>query len=273
MKSVFHLCEALFYVAWDGTELHREGLTPWKQGDRMPHPEWDETTDADWEHLAEFGRGSSPGGDSSWFLLWIPLRSRNHLETPSGEESGSIIGRFPGDDPSGDLAFLNDTKLAHDVAEMLPLLRHLDRVEHRGEANPFVLQLTDGPRLMGITTRKQSHGATIHGQILKGNGQPLLCFSGRRHVSTDADGCFAKMKALDEWPRIRSRDELGRETLAADKTCQLQKNRPIHAFTAQNTGFSDRGSVQLMFTASEDKPHAVFLNLVQSRTESFAKRK
>lgn len=218
MKSVFHLCEALFYVAWDGTELHREGLTPWKQGDRMPHPEWDETTDADWEHLAEFGRGSSPGGDSSWFLLWIPLRSRSHLETPSGEESGSIIRHFPGDDPSGGLAFLNDTKLAHDVAEMLPLLRHLDRVEHRGEANPFVLQLADGPRLMGITPREQVHGATVHGQVLKGNGQPLLCFSGRRHVSPDADGCFAKMKALGEWPRTRSRDELGRETLAEDKT-------------------------------------------------------
>ena len=57
------------------------------------------------------------------------------------------------------------------------------------------------------------------------------------------------------------------------RPASCRKNRPIHAFTAQNTGFSDRGSVQLMFTASEDKPHAVFLNLVQSRTESFAKRK
>ena len=39
MKSVFHLCEALFYVAWDGEVLHREGLTPWKQEDHWPHPE------------------------------------------------------------------------------------------------------------------------------------------------------------------------------------------------------------------------------------------
>ena len=49
MKSVFHLCEAMFYVACDGTGIHREGLTPWKQGDRMPHPEWDETSGADWQ--------------------------------------------------------------------------------------------------------------------------------------------------------------------------------------------------------------------------------
>ena len=47
---------------------------------------------------------------------------------------------------------------------------------------------------------------------------------------------------------------------------------PIHAFAAQNTGFSDRNSVWLKFTASENKPHAIFLNLVQSRTESFVKR-
>ena len=60
---------------------------------------------------------------------------------------------------------------------------------------------------------------------------------------------------------------------ATDKPASCRKNRPIHAFTAQNTGFSDRSSVWFMFTASEDKPHAVFLNLVQSRTESFVKRK
>ena len=41
------------------------------------------------------------------------------------------------------------------------------------------------------------------------------------------------------------------------------KFRLIHAFTARNTGLSGRSNVWLMFTASEDKPHAVFLNLVQ----------
>ena len=218
MKSVFHLCEALFYVAWDGKKPHREGLTPWKQGDRMLHPEWDETTGSDWNHLEEFGKGILARRGCSWFLLWIPLRSRRHLETPSGQESGSIIECFPGDDPSGELAFLNNVQLIRDVAEMLPLLKHLERVEHRGETNPFVLQLADGPRLMGITPREQVYGTTVHGQILKGNGQPLLSFSGRRHVSTDADSCFAKMMALEKWPRTRFRNGLGRESLAPDKT-------------------------------------------------------
>ena len=48
---------------------------------------------------------------------------------------------------------------------------------------------------------------------------------------------------------------------------------PIHAFTARNTGFSGRSSVRLKFTASEDKPHAIFVSFVQNRTESFTKRR
>ena len=132
MKSVFHLCEAMFYVACDGIGIHREGLMPWKQGDRMPHPEWDETSGTDWQHLTKLGEGMAAKGICSWFLLWIPLRSRKHLKTESGQESGAIISRFPGDAPSRELAFLDEVNLARDVAEMLPLLRHLERVECRG---------------------------------------------------------------------------------------------------------------------------------------------
>lgn len=217
MKSVFHLCEALFYVAWDGKELHREGLTPWKRDDHMPHPEWDETGDDDWALLEDLGRVLADRGDCSefhhWFLLWTPLRSSKHLKTQSGEESGAIIGSFPGDDPSGELAFLDDANLARDVAETLPLLRHLERVEHRGENNRFALQRTSEPRLTG-----EPHREGTCGQVLVDDGQPLLGYSGRRQVSSDPDGHFAHMKTRVEWPRTRYRDEWGQERLAEDKT-------------------------------------------------------
>ena len=138
---------------------------------------------------------------------------RAHLETPSGEQSGAIISRFPGDDPSRELAFLNDVTLAHDVAEMLPLLRHLERVEHKGKDNPFVLKLTGTPRLMGDPPRTEANG-----QVLREDGEPLLAFSGKRLENLDANGWFARMKAREEWPRIRYRDDLGRERQAKDKT-------------------------------------------------------
>ena len=214
MKSVFHLCEAMFYVAWDGETHHREGLTPWKQDDHTPHPEWDRTGDADWNHLIELGRELATRESRSWFLLWIPLRAKSHLLTPSGQESGSITSVYPGDDPSRELGFLRDAKLAHDVAEVLPLLRHLKRVEHKREDNRFVLQieLVDDSRLMGEPRRR-----TTQGHVLTEDGKPLLTFAGRRIQDSDADGWFAKTKAREEWPRTRYRNELGHEQVE-DKT-------------------------------------------------------
>ena len=214
MKSVFHLCEALFYVAWDGNHFHCEGLTPWKQDSHTLHKEWDETSDTDWCRLKDLGNdlAADGGKDCTWFLLWLPLRMKKHLQTHAGQETGAIINRFPGDEPAGELAFLNDEKLAHDMAEMLPLLRHLERVEHKGEDNRFVLRLADVPRLMGEPLRQQ-----VGGQVLWADGRQRLAFSGRRIEGPDTDGRFADMKAREEWPRTRSRNEWGHECQKKDK--------------------------------------------------------
>ena len=210
MKSVFHLCEALFYVACDGTGLHHEGLTPWKQDGPWPHPEWDETDDADWNYLTDLGKALAKE-TSTWLLLWLPLRMRKHLCTPLGQESAPIISDFPGDDTSSDaLRFLKQPTLANDVAEMLPLLRHLECIEHRGESNCFALRLDGARRSMG--------NPEFEGQIRFDDGRLPLAFSGRRIESSDASGGFANMRKREEWPRPRYRDELGRERQRKDQT-------------------------------------------------------
>ena len=212
MKSVFHLCEALFYVAWDGTHFHCDGLTPWKQDDRNLHEEW-ETSDTDWGHLKNLANGLLGDEDenSTWFLLWLPLRMKKHLRTHTGQETGAIISRFPGDEPTGELAFLNDGNLARDMAEMLPLLRHLECVEHNGESNRFVLRLADAPRLMRDPPPQQTSG-----QVLSDDGRERIAFSGRRIERPDTDRSFADMRAREEWPRVWYRDELGHEREAMD---------------------------------------------------------
>ena len=210
MKSVFHLCEALFYVASDRKRLHKEGLSPWKQDGHTLHPEWDEISDADWSRLSVFGQKLATDAERPWFLLWLPLRRKEHLRARSGRESGAIIARFPGDDPFGELAFLNDRELAHDIAKMLPLLQHLERVEQRGSENPFILQL-DGTRLMGDRIEAD-------GQVLLDGRRSLLAFSGKRVTSRDPDARFANLKQRKEWPPIRYRDEEGHERQAKDKT-------------------------------------------------------
>jgi hypothetical protein len=96
MKSVFHLCEALCNVAWDGNEQHREALNPWKSADGNPHPEWDGRDDADWDYLFDLARDVAEPDRPTGFLLWIPLRSKRLLQRPDGTQTGAIIQRFPG---------------------------------------------------------------------------------------------------------------------------------------------------------------------------------
>ena len=212
MKSVFHLCEAMFYVACDGRIFHCEGLTPWKQEGTPLHQEWDNIHDVDWDRLKDLGgRLAHEGAERrSWFLLWLPLRRKAHLRTPSGRKTGAILSRFPGDDPAGELAFLNDEQLAYDVAELLPLLRRLERVEHKGGSNSFVAKLNHAPRLLGGQPVDRTEGKVV----LEGGHAPLA-FSGLR--ARGEDGVFRDMMVRPEWPRIRYRDELGYEREAPDK--------------------------------------------------------
>jgi hypothetical protein len=69
MKSVFHRCEALIYVARDGIDLHREALNPWKPGDGNLHPEWDGRKDGDWACLIDLARQVAGEDRTHWFLL------------------------------------------------------------------------------------------------------------------------------------------------------------------------------------------------------------
>lgn len=207
MKSVFHLCEALFYIAWDGENLHHEALNPWKSADSNLHPEWDGRHDSDWDHLK--GLAHEVAGDQpNWFLLWVPLRRKAHLVRGDGTETGAIIERFPGDDASRDLGFLTEVGLAAKLAEVLPLLRCLDTIEHSDAVNPFSLRLQADARLLD--------GAdTIDGRVLGKDGSPLVRFAGIRQTSQD--GWVGQLKARPEWPKVRYRDGMGHERTDADK--------------------------------------------------------
>lgn len=212
MKSVFHLCEAIFYLAWDGQELHTKGLNPWKQDGQDPHPEWDQTEAEDWNRLESLVKPFMRQAAKSWFLLWVPLRRREQVRSPSGDEI-AIITRYPGDDPHPDLNFLDEPGLPFDLAKILPLLKHLERIEHCGERNAFALGLEANRCLLGEQVAERSSGQVALGDL----GQSLR-FAGLGAEDQDPDGTFAKLKARGEWPRSRYRDARGQEQQAADKT-------------------------------------------------------
>ena len=59
---------------------------------------------------------------------------------------------------------------------------------------------------------------------------------------------------------------------AIDSPVSCIESRPVHRFTAQNTGFPGRSSVWFKFTASEDKPHALIVVLARHSPSSPRKR-
>ncbi|WP_295622603.1 hypothetical protein, partial [uncultured Lamprocystis sp.] len=274
MKSAFHLCEAIFYLAWDGEKLYRQGLNPWKQDGQNPHPEWDQDHPGDWNRLEALAE-PLVGGAASWFLLWVPLRRRNQVCSARGDDI-AIIARYPGDDPKADLAFLDRPGLPMDLAEILPLLKHLKRIEHRGEGKAFALELKADQRLLGDQVAESSSGRVVLGP----SGQSL-CFAGMRRES-DPEGIFSTLMKSGAWPRSRYRDEHGQEQQAADKTrpeaavlfcsgpapetrCDLhwavflpveQGGEPLK-FAAGNPGHSLILHGQFFIDAGRKKPHAL----------------
>ena len=98
MKSVFHFCEAFFFLAHDGAKSYAEVLNPWSGADaeQSLHPDWDsfrgEYAGLIREHLSPVVRElNSP---EQLFVLWIPLRRHKDLRG-----AGPIIANGP--QPSG----------------------------------------------------------------------------------------------------------------------------------------------------------------------------
>jgi len=123
LKSVFHICEVLFYVAAsnEGGATFKTGgiLNPWsgEDGD-TEHPEWDEVPDGDLAALARFASGRI-GAHANWLCFWFPLRQRNGGRYPIVDyyplEVGGLGETFPED-------------LDRELGKLLPLLRHLTRI-------------------------------------------------------------------------------------------------------------------------------------------------
>lgn len=122
LKSIFHLCEAFFFLASAGGNhvSVADVLNPWSSdgGDHF-HEEWDFFDDHEQQLVV---RQLSPLlKGTRWFCLWIPLRQREQLR---GNEP--IYHSFPGDEG---LHALSDGRLPSQLATLLPLLSNLESVK------------------------------------------------------------------------------------------------------------------------------------------------
>ncbi len=128
MKSVFHFCEAFFYLASDGENNHIRILNPWSGPDpeESLHNDWDFFTEADSECIrSQLSMVLSQNGQTDTsFILWLPLRKRDHLKHADGTEGWPIVSEYVGDDRSL-MDFLRAADLPGNIASLLPMLAHL----------------------------------------------------------------------------------------------------------------------------------------------------
>lgn len=92
MKSVFHVCEAFFFLESRGDKDLRELFCPW-----LPpqYQEWQITDDhQDWERMTEAVELLVPDF-KKWFAVWIPLRRRELVTNGNPIVAGTYA--YPGD--------------------------------------------------------------------------------------------------------------------------------------------------------------------------------
>jgi hypothetical protein len=137
-KSIFHFCEAFFYIARSKDIPNGECgdfINPWAtpDGKDKKRPEWIELNEVDHEHLKKYliERKLIKHTDNQYFLLWVPFRQR-----PDDERC--ILANYYNDENSIQDSLPNDMDIK--IGQLLPLLRHLTDIQYWVEDDTRKLQ-------------------------------------------------------------------------------------------------------------------------------------
>lgn len=222
MKSVFHLCEAFFYVAFDGNKYHSVILNPWHDSEEEDtfHNKWEEFCEDDQDLIRKIvtEKKLDKGSAKSWLLLWVPLRRRSHVPEKGGRPYGAIVDNFLGDSEKEELTFLNDSNLSRRISAILPQLRSLESIAFSGGvvAPSFNLKLNldkDSKRVDHLTSKIESSGSVEDSQAL---GRPLKFII--QQTAFIGEEPFSSLKALNAWPKTRRQNDLGLREQVSDKS-------------------------------------------------------
>jgi len=234
MKSVFHFCEAFFFLAHNDEKDYEEVLNPWSGPNESEniHHDWDEFSDHDIQAIRDHLSGITArmARTNEYFILWLPLRKKNHLRLPDGKSSGSIVSEYPGDDATL-LAWLDEEGLAIQIAALLPMLQNLKQVDYwkldgnDGVVDPVfeVKRGNDDQRPSLIETDQPDDytakpvSKELNGNICVKRGDAAHCleYSGREYFAWNS-----KLKEMHEhelWPGSHVTDSLGHSSEVKDK--------------------------------------------------------
>jgi hypothetical protein len=221
MKSLFHLCEAFFYLSdqWSiDNDFHSNIFNPWG-GLRE---RWENFSNTDkaliQEQLEEVINAlKDVTKTQTWFTVWVPLRKR------SSNDDGSIIEYYPGDD--GNLPdFILDENMGVKLGQLLPLLKGLNSLSiwQPEDGSNQNLQCTSRIKLNEGAVRRQFHAPIIEsklaGKILleSGKGQYQIEYAGYEDLLPDEK--FHSVRGSEFWPKSYERDlTTGKEKKVEDK--------------------------------------------------------
>lgn len=203
MKSVFHLCEAFFYIGYDGETEHIEVLSPWfQEGLSKKHATWEQfPQDSDALLLKDIAHNQAENlNTNSWFLLWIPLRQKNHV----AQDSAPIIDAYPGDDTSQHIGLFEQENIEQQIAALLPLLRHVETVKFLGSENQsdFEVDLViddNHHRLDHISPELFMKGQV---KYKSKTHEPLFFLAQQKAL--EEDYFFTELKQLTAWPKTNA---------------------------------------------------------------------
>ena len=263
MKSVFHFCEAFFFLAKSREKEYAEILNPWSSKDEFTslHADWDSFSPQDGELIREQVRVVLDAMDlarGTFFLLWLPLRKNEHLLVKDGGAVGSIINEFPGDDATL-LAFLSEPDLAQRIASLVPLLRRITKIRFwdGGTAPVFEVQLDQRSKRVSsdieeALTPREMIGAAIYTCRERGNQKFITSYTGKERLLDSPALNVLKLSPL--WPKTFVRNEAGQSEEAPDKA---------------------QGHCAALFSSSDEKGRgqlivnwAVFLPIGEKRNET-----
>ena len=214
LKSVFHLCEAFFYL-WSEHDTI-EILNPWYDKAPPNHDNWEleglsTIASNARQTIVERLEATGLSNWQNWFCLWIPLRQECHCERVL-----PIRNRYPGDETGG-LETIFPLNSAHEISRTLPMLHHLKSVsawnanEHGGLERLFEVNLDEDAtrcryRGCGYEIAKTVPGDALQGTIsVTQQSEPHDCSYAGFETIPDSPICRQLLRS-DKWPSVISID-------------------------------------------------------------------
>jgi len=241
-KSVFHFCEAFFYIARSSSipDGCGEFINPWatSEGIDAKRSEWNEISSAERQHLESYliTQKLITPTTPQYFLLWVPLRQRMSDErcilANYYEDVDSVQGNLP-----------NDIEVR--VGQLFPLLRHLKEVKYwLPDPNDvdalhqhFHIRLDEQnalarciyPDAANETIEPDEHD--LEGNVLLSSSENTIKFAGKERIlpaidfarllpatNSDSSHFWKDLQTSPLWTHRSSINENGDEEMIPDKS-------------------------------------------------------